>query len=347
MPDASSAALAAHLLGRDTSASAVAVRRERKARIQAAIDALEPVDREVLDSAPLRRADQRRGRAYAGDSGIGRQQALRSCPSPAQGGSQLDARRQRGVSTVNATDGGTTRDPFDRLAESFLERFRRGERPSISEYIENNPDHASDIRDLFPALVEVEQLKSAGGADSACQGGKRLPVSKLGDYQIFGIVGEGGMGIVYEAIRESLRSRVALKIMHPRFRENPGYLRRFHVEACAAASLHHTNIVSVFDYGETEGVVYYAMPYIAGQGLEKVLLDVKRIRNEQSSDFGRRGHPEEPPRDRRKRDPLRTCHGAWCRPARLDAELDHSWPLDRAIHQGARRLRQARVHRDG
>lgn len=48
MPEASSAALAAHLLGRDTSASAVAVRLERKARVQAAIDALEPVDREVL-----------------------------------------------------------------------------------------------------------------------------------------------------------------------------------------------------------------------------------------------------------------------------------------------------------
>ena len=90
------------------------------------------------------------------------------------------------------------------------------------------------------------------------------------------------MGIVYEAIRESLRSRVALKIMHPRFRENAGYLRRFHVEACAAASLHHTNIVSVFDYGETDGVVYYAMPYIAGQSLERVLQDVRRIRGDQS-----------------------------------------------------------------
>ena len=113
------------------------------------------------------------------------------------------------------------------------------------------------------------------------------------------------MGIVYEAIRESLRSRVALKIMHPRFRENPGYLRRFHVEACAAASLHHTNIVSVFDYGETDGVVYYAMPYIAGQGLEKVLQDVKRIRNEQSGDPGPGASLERTAPDRRRRDTFR------------------------------------------
>ena len=214
------------------------------------------------------------------------------------------ARRQRGVSTVNTADGGTTRDPFDRLAESFLERFRRGERPSISEYIKNNPDHASDIQELFPALVEVEQLKSAGASDSIFRGGKRPPLSRLGDYQILGIVGEGGMGIVYEAIRESLRSRVALKIMHPRFRENAGYLRRFHVEACAAASLHHTNIVSVFDYGETDGVVYYAMPYIAGQSLEKVLQDVKRIRGEQSGDPRRDPQSDRTAADRRRRDTL-------------------------------------------
>ena len=55
---------------------------------------------------------------------------------------------------------------MDRLAESFLERFRRGERPSITEYIANNPDHASDIQELFPALVEIEQLKSADATDS-------------------------------------------------------------------------------------------------------------------------------------------------------------------------------------
>ena len=70
------------------------------------------------------------------------------------------------------------------------------------------------------------------------------------------------MGVVYEAEHESLKSRVALKVMHPRFRADEKYLRRFHVEARSAAGLHHTNIVSVFDYGEQDGVCYYAMQYI-------------------------------------------------------------------------------------
>ncbi len=179
--------------------------------------------------------------------------------------------------------GNATRDPFDRLAESFLERFRRGEHPSIHEYIQKHPEHSADIRELFPALIEVEQLKSVQERDPRLARLSSPSLARIGDYQILGVVGEGGMGIVYEAIRESLKSRVALKIMHPGFRENPRYLRRFHVEACAAASLHHTNIVSVFDYGEIDGVVYYAMPYVVGQSLERVLHDVKRMRTDKSA----------------------------------------------------------------
>ena len=53
---------------------------------------------------------------------------------------------------------------------------------------------------------------------------------------------------------------------------------RFRNEARAAARLHHTNIVSVFDFGEHEGVLYYAMQYIAGHGLDRVLGEVRRLR---------------------------------------------------------------------
>ena len=86
--------------------------------------------------------------------------------------------------------------------------------------------------------------------------------------------------MVYEAVRESLSSHVALKVMHPQYRNRPDYLRRFHIEARSAAHLHHTNIVSVFDYGEHEGICYYAMQYIAGQSLDKVLDDIRQLRHE-------------------------------------------------------------------
>ena len=86
------------------------------------------------------------------------------------------------------------------------------------------------------------------------------------------------MGVVYEAEHESLKNRVALKVMHPRFRADAAHLRRFHTEARSAARLHHTNIVPVFDYGEQDGICFYAMPLIDGVGLDTVLEDVRRLR---------------------------------------------------------------------
>jgi eukaryotic-like serine/threonine-protein kinase len=180
------------------------------------------------------------------------------------------------------------RNPFERLAEEFAERLRRGEDPAITDYVAQNPEHADEIRELFPEIAAVERCKparpdlgiSSPAVTPARPGG--LPEA-LGDYRILRYLGEGGMGVVYEAVRESLRTNVALKVMHPQFRTRQKYLRRFHTEARSAARLHHTNIVSVFDYGVHDGVCYYAMQYIAGQTLDKVLADVRQLRREEAA----------------------------------------------------------------
>ena len=83
------------------------------------------------------------------------------------------------------------------------------------------------------------------------------------------------MGVVYEARRESLSAHVALKVLHPRFRADGDFLRRFRNEARLAARLHHTNIVPVFDFGDHDGILYYVMQYIPGQGLDRVIEDVR------------------------------------------------------------------------
>jgi serine/threonine protein kinase/WD40 repeat protein/Tfp pilus assembly protein PilF len=103
---------------------------------------------------------------------------------------------------------------------------------------------------------------------------------RLGDFKILRVIGEGGMGVVFEAEHESLKNRVALKVMHRRFRSDRSYLRRFQTEARSAAKLHHTNIVPVFDFGEQDGICYYAMQFIEGFGLDRVLDDVRRLRAE-------------------------------------------------------------------
>src|SRR5262249_39360046 len=156
------------------------------------------------------------------------------------------------------------------LAEEFLDRYRKGERPSLKEYADRHPELAGEIREVLPAMAMMEHIaladESLGGEPTGDVPAPRpTALERPGDYRILRTVGEGGMGVVYEAMRQELGSHVALKVLHPRYRAAANYLRRFRDEARAAARLHHTNIVSVFDFGAHEGVCYYVMQYIAGQ----------------------------------------------------------------------------------
>ena len=99
------------------------------------------------------------------------------------------------------------------------------------------------------------------------------------------------MGVVYEAVQESLGRHVALKVLPWHGRMDPSQLERFRLEARSAARLHHTNIVPVFDVGEHDGVYYYAMQFIQGQGLDVILRDLRRLRDQGP---GRRAPPPAP-----------------------------------------------------
>lgn len=181
------------------------------------------------------------------------------------------------------------RNPVEYLAEEFAERCRRGERPSLTEYAARHPELADDIRELFPALLVMERLKPAANCTSptvadAPRDSDSSP-QRLGDFRILREVGRGGMGVVYEAMQESLGRHVALKVLPGHSLSGPSYLERFRREAKAAARLHHTNIVPVFGTGECDGVHYYAMQFIPGQGLDRVLDDLRRLRQGQPTEL--------------------------------------------------------------
>jgi WD40 repeat protein/serine/threonine protein kinase/tetratricopeptide (TPR) repeat protein len=177
------------------------------------------------------------------------------------------------------------REPLEELAESFLARFRAGERPSLSEFTAAHPELADQIRSLFPALVEMEQAGSAVGPTSGSASVAIGPligtttVESLGDFRIIREVGRGGMGVVYEAVQESLGRHVALKVFSPWTGTDPKLIERFQREARAAAKLHHTNIVPVFGVGEDGAHRYYAMQFIQGQGLDAILHEMRRLRS--------------------------------------------------------------------
>jgi WD40 repeat protein/serine/threonine protein kinase/predicted Zn-dependent protease len=179
-------------------------------------------------------------------------------------------------------------DLVGRLAEEWRERLRKGEQPELDDYLNRYPEHADEIRDLFPAIAMMEELKPGSGEVSSASGKDGLaagtqPLERLGDFRILRQVGRGGMGVVYEAEQESLGRRVALKILPANALVEPDKKKRFQREAKATARLHHTNIVPIYGVGEHDGMYYYVMQFIQGLGLDEVLTELKRFRRAKGS----------------------------------------------------------------
>jgi hypothetical protein len=78
-------------------------------------------------------------------------------------------------------DADSERNPVEELAEEFAARHRRGERPSLTEYTERYPQWADEIRDLFPALVLMEQFKPPLGAATGAGGPCSWPAAPADD----------------------------------------------------------------------------------------------------------------------------------------------------------------------
>jgi WD40 repeat protein/serine/threonine protein kinase len=168
------------------------------------------------------------------------------------------------------------------LAEEFLKRYRKGERPSLKEYADRHPEFAVEIREVFPAMAMMEKIALADASVederiSTVSRTSEISLKQLGDYRIIREIGHGGMGVVYEAEQVSLGRHVALKVLPNQALADAKQKRRFEREAKAAAKLHHTNIVPVFGVGEHDGLPYYVMQFIQGLGLDVVLEELNHM----------------------------------------------------------------------
>src|SRR5580693_2196873 len=94
----------------------------------------------------------------------------------------------------------------------------------------------------------------------------------IGHYRVLEKIGSGAMGEVFRARDERLGRDVALKLIRPASNENPDHLRRFELEARAAASLNHPNIVAIYDVGFDDGSPYIVCELLEGLTLRKRLM---------------------------------------------------------------------------
>lgn len=84
-------------------------------------------------------------------------------------------------------------------------------------------------------------------------------------YEILGVLGKGGMGVVLEGKQLSLGRRVAIKVLAPHLSGNPSFVERFEREAAALAELTHPNIVTIYERGRSAELIYFIMEYVESQ----------------------------------------------------------------------------------
>src|SRR6266545_1114658 len=98
------------------------------------------------------------------------------------------------------------------------------------------------------------------------------PIAReIGPYKIIERLGRGGMGEVYLAKDQRLDRSVALKVLPSYFVSDEARLRRFQIEARAASALNHSNILTIYEVGESEGVHFISTEFIEGQTLRELI----------------------------------------------------------------------------
>ena len=183
-----------------------------------------------------------------------------------------------------------------------FERYARGELdPQDSAHLERHVAECGRCRATYESLVS-DGHELAGGKPARANAGRlvsridetvsqqsplrpdsppepppsprpRLP--EIGGYEIRRIIGRGGMGVVYEAVQQKLSRTVALKLLPAVMgTSHPELITRFRREATAAARLHHTNIIPIYDFGESPDGYYYAMELLDGVSLKTLITQL-------------------------------------------------------------------------
>ncbi|MEZ6016116.1 MAG: serine/threonine-protein kinase [Planctomycetota bacterium] len=163
--------------------------------------------------------------------------------------------------------------PLDELLAACLREAPERQAGALEDACREAPQFASDLRERFRILSGLGF--AAFVADTSSLNVEPAAPRAFGDFELFEVIGRGGMGVVHRARQVSLDREVVVKLIRPELLNFEGTRQRFVREAEAIAQLRHPGIVPIYVFGETQGVPYFALEYVDGCSLAKRLADVE------------------------------------------------------------------------
>lgn len=149
---------------------------------------------------------------------------------------------------------------FEELVCAYIERINAGEVVDAALIEREEPELAAALLVELDTFFDLDLERKVG-----------RPIRTLGDFELLGEIGRGGMGVVYEAWQNSMNRRVALKVLPGAVASDRRAFARFVREAQVAGSIHHPNVVPVYGLGLEAESPYYSMEIVDGRTLASML----------------------------------------------------------------------------
>lgn len=145
---------------------------------------------------------------------------------------------------------------------------------------------------FFKMWLEREQEKlfsrsSLNRVESSIEGSKSTHQTfispeigdKLGQHELLGKLGTGGMGVVFKARDQKLNRHVAIKILHAHLTDDEEFKQRFIQEAQAASAINHPNITTIYQIGDEQGLLFISMEFVEGQTLREMIERIDHLQD--------------------------------------------------------------------
>jgi eukaryotic-like serine/threonine-protein kinase len=162
---------------------------------------------------------------------------------------------------------------LDLIYQEYLLRRDGGEEPDPHEYYARFPEHAASLMIQFGVDAAIEPTTLVANGRGPAHPIVVPPIEGIDGHEIIGVIGRGGMGVVYQARDPRLDRIVAVKTIAAGQEATADQVARFRAEAHAVARLHHPNIIAIHAIGEHEGRPYHSLEFAEGGSLAQRLAE--------------------------------------------------------------------------